>query len=135
MIGKITGDMRTILTGERTALNFLQRMSGIATKTREMKELLEDTGITLLDTRKTTPNMRLFEKYAVKVGGGTNHRYNLSDAIMLKDNHISAAGSIAKAVRMAQRLCAVYMQGRSGMRNNGAGRRGDRSESRYHHAR
>lgn len=102
VIGKITGDMRTILTGERTALNFLQRMSGIATKTREMKELLEDTGITLLDTRKTTPNMRLFEKYAVKVGGGTNHRYNLSDAIMLKDNHISAAGSIAKAVRMAR---------------------------------
>lgn len=102
VIGKITGDMRTILTGERTALNFLQRMSGIATKTREMKDLLKDTGITLLDTRKTTPNMRLFEKYAVKVGGGTNHRYNLSDAIMLKDNHISAAGSLAKAVRMAR---------------------------------
>lgn len=102
VIGKITGDMRTILTGERTALNFLQRMSGIATKTREMKDLLKDTGITLLDTRKTTPNMRLFEKYAVKAGGGTNHRYNLSDAIMLKDNHISAAGSLAKAVRMAR---------------------------------
>lgn len=98
----VTGDIRTLLSGERTALNYLQRMSGIATYTHEIVQLLEGSHTTLLDTRKTTPNMRLFEKYAVKVGGGSNHRYNLSDGVMLKDNHIGAAGSITKAVRMAK---------------------------------
>ena len=98
----MTGDIRTLLSGERTALNYLQRMSGIATYTHEIAQLLEGSHTTLLDTRKTTPNMRLFEKYAVKVGGGSNHRYNLSDGVMLKDNHIGAAGSITKAVRMAK---------------------------------
>ncbi|WP_305151486.1 carboxylating nicotinate-nucleotide diphosphorylase [uncultured Dubosiella sp.] len=102
LLGKVIGDIRTILTGERTALNYLQRMSGVATATHEVVEQLQDTAITLLDTRKTTPNNRLFEKYAVKVGGGTNHRYNLSDGVLLKDNHISAAGSIAKAIEMAR---------------------------------
>ncbi|WP_290092205.1 carboxylating nicotinate-nucleotide diphosphorylase [uncultured Dubosiella sp.] len=102
LLGKVIGDIRTILTGERTALNYLQRMSGVATATHEVVEQLQDTSITLLDTRKTTPNNRLFEKYAVKVGGGTNHRYNLSDGVLLKDNHISAAGSIAKAIEMAR---------------------------------
>lgn len=102
LLGKVIGDIRTILTGERTALNYLQRMSGVATATHEVVEQLQDTAITLLDTRKTTPNNRLFEKYAVKIGGGTNHRYNLSDGVLLKDNHISAAGSIAKAIEMAR---------------------------------
>lgn len=102
LLGKVIGDIRTILTGERTALNYLQRMSGGATATHEVVEQLQDTAITLLDTRKTTPNNRLFEKYAVKVGGGTNHRYNLSDGVLLKDNHISAAGSITKAIEMAR---------------------------------
>ena len=102
ILGKVVGDIRTILTGERTALNYLQRMSGIASATHEVVELLEGTGITLLDTRKTTPNNRLFEKYAVKVGGGCNHSYNLSDGVLLKDNHISAAGTIRKAVEMAR---------------------------------
>lgn len=102
LLGKVIGDIRTILTGERTALNYLQRMSGVATATHEVVEQLQDTAITLLDTRKTTPNNRLFEKYAVKVGGGTNHRYNLSDGVLLKDNHISAAGSIAKAIEMSR---------------------------------
>lgn len=99
----VTGDIRALLSGERTALNYLQRMSGIATYTNGIVKLLEGSGITLLDTRKTTPNMRIFEKYAVKAGGGTNHRYNLSDAVMLKDNHIGAAGSITKAVQMARK--------------------------------
>ena len=98
----LRGDIRALLSGERTALNYLQRMSGIATHTAAMNALLEGSGITLLDTRKTTPNMRIFEKYAVTVGGGTNHRYNLSDGVMLKDNHIGAAGSIAKAVARAR---------------------------------
>ena len=101
-LGVITGDIRVLLSGERVALNYLQRMSGIATYTHEIAQLLEGSHTTLLDTRKTTPNMRLFEKYAVKVGGGSNHRYNLSDGVMLKDNHIGAAGSITKAVRMAK---------------------------------
>ncbi|MBD5583510.1 MAG: carboxylating nicotinate-nucleotide diphosphorylase [Clostridia bacterium] len=101
-IGEITGDMRVILQGERTALNFLQRMSGIATYTAQTAELLKGSKTKLLDTRKTTPNMRLFEKYAVKVGGGNNHRYNLSDGVMLKDNHIGAAGGIKNAVRLAK---------------------------------
>ena len=88
LLGRVTGDIRVLLTGERTALNYLQRMSGIATYTNKIVTLLADTNITLLDTRKTTPNMRVFEKYAVKCGGGSNHRYNLSDGILLKDNHI-----------------------------------------------
>ena len=91
-----------LLSGERTALNFLQRMSGIATYTHSITELLKDTKIRLLDTRKTTPNMRIFEKYAVRAGGGGNHRYNLSDGVLLKDNHIGAAGGVAEAVRMAK---------------------------------
>ncbi len=98
----VTGDIRALLSGERTALNFLQRMSGIATYTNSIARLLEGSKTTLLDTRKTTPNMRIFEKYAVRAGGGSNHRYNLSDGIMLKDNHIGAAGSITKAVKMAK---------------------------------
>lgn len=98
----VTGDIRVLLSGERTALNYLQRMSGIATYTHSVAALLEGSGTKLLDTRKTTPNMRVFEKYAVKVGGGCNHRYNLSDGVLLKDNHIGAAGSVAEAVRMAK---------------------------------
>ena len=101
-IGLVRGDIRVLLSGERTALNYLQRMSGIATYTREIAELLKGTKTKLLDTRKTTPNMRIFEKYAVKVGGGYNHRYNLSDGILLKDNHIGAAGGVKEAVRMAK---------------------------------
>lgn len=101
-LGTITGDIRVLLSGERTALNYLQRMSGIATYTNEISQLLKGTKTKLLDTRKTTPNMRIFEKYAVKAGGGYNHRYNLSDGILLKDNHIGAAGSITKAVQMAK---------------------------------
>ena len=102
LMAVVTGDIRALLSGERTALHFLQRMSGIATYTHSIAELLKGSKTTLLDTRKTTPNMRIFEKYAVKVGGGSNHRYNLSDGVMLKDNHIGAAGSIAKAVAMAK---------------------------------
>lgn len=98
----VRGDMRAILTGERTALNFLQRMSGIATATRAMTALLEGSGLQLVDTRKTTPRLRLFEKYAVRAGGGGNHRYNLSDAILLKDNHIGAAGGVKNAVAAAK---------------------------------
>ena len=102
LMGIVTGDIRVLLSGERVALNYLQRMSGIATMTREYMKELEGTNTTLLDTRKTTPNMRPFEKYAVKVGGATNHRYNLSDGVLLKDNHIGAAGSITKAIKMAK---------------------------------
>lgn len=102
LMGKITGDIRVLLSGERVALNYLQRMSGIATYTHTVACLLEGTGTKLLDTRKTTPNMRIFEKYAVRVGGGYNHRYNLSDGVLLKDNHIGAAGSVTKAVKMAK---------------------------------
>ena len=101
-IGLVRGDIRVLLSGERTALNYLQRMSGIATYTREIADLLKGSKTKLLDTRKTTPNMRIFEKYAVKVGGGCNHRYNLSDGILLKDNHIGAAGGVKEAVRMAK---------------------------------
>lgn len=101
-LGLVRGDIRVLLSGERTALNFLQRMSGIATYTRKIADLLEGSGTRLLDTRKTTPGMRLFEKYAVKVGGGYNHRYNLSDGILLKDNHIGAAGGVKEAIRMAR---------------------------------
>lgn len=102
LLAKVTGDIRVLLSGERVALNYLQRMSGIATYTREVTKLLEGSSLTLLDTRKTTPNCRVFEKYAVRVGGGNNHRYNLSDGVLLKDNHIGAAGSVAKAVAMAK---------------------------------
>ncbi len=101
-IADLTGDIRVLLQGERTALNFLQRMSGIATYTREVSDLLKGRGTKLLDTRKTTPNMRIFEKYAVRCGGGHNHRFNLSDGVMLKDNHIGAAGGIARAVKLAK---------------------------------
>lgn len=101
-IGLVRGDIRVLLSGERTALNYLQRMSGIATYTRGIADLLKGTKTKLLDTRKTTPNMRIFEKYAVKVGGGYNHRYNLSDGILLKDNHIGAAGGVKEAVAMAK---------------------------------
>ena len=101
-IGTVRGDIRVLLSGERTALNYLQRMSGIATYTREIADLLKGSSTKLLDTRKTTPGMRIFEKYAVKVGGGCNHRYNLSDGILLKDNHIGAAGGVREAVRMAK---------------------------------
>ena len=102
LLAEVKGDIRVLLSGERTALNYLQRMSGIATYTSQLVKLLEGSKTKLLDTRKTTPNMRIFEKYAVKVGGGVNHRYNLSDGILLKDNHIGAAGSVKKAVQLAK---------------------------------
>ena len=101
-IGVIRGDIRVLLSGERTALNYLQRMCGIATYTRSIVEMLKGSNTKLLDTRKTTPNMRIFEKYAVTVGGGCNHRYNLSDGILLKDNHIGAAGGVKQAIQMAK---------------------------------
>ena len=102
LLGTVTGDIRVLLSGERVALNYLQGMSGIATYTKQVSKLLEGSKVTLLDTRKTTPNCRVFEKYAVRIGGGCNHRYNLSDGVLLKDNHIGAAGSVAKAVAMAK---------------------------------
>jgi nicotinate-nucleotide pyrophosphorylase (carboxylating) len=102
LMGKVTGDIRVLLVGERTGLNYLQRMSGIATYTNSIAELLKDSSIKLLDTRKTSPNNRIFEKYAVRVGGGNNHRYNLTDGVLLKDNHISAAGGVKNAVNMAK---------------------------------
>ena len=102
LMAKVYGDIRVLLSGERTALNYLQRMSGIATYTHEVAALLDGTDIKLLDTRKTTPNMRIFEKYSVRVGGGHNHRYNLSDGVMLKDNHIGAAGGVKEAIKMAK---------------------------------
>ena len=102
LLAVVTGDIRVLLSGERVALNYLQRMSGIATYTRQVADLLKGSHVTLLDTRKTTPNMRIFEKYAVRVGGGYNHRYNLSDGVLLKDNHIGAAGSVTKAIQMAK---------------------------------
>lgn len=102
LMAVVTGDIRVLLSGERVALNYLQRMSGIATYTHSIARLLEGSGTKLLDTRKTAPNMRVFEKYAVKVGGGYNHRYNLSDGVLLKDNHIGAAGGVKEAVRMAK---------------------------------
>lgn len=101
-IGIVRGDIRVLLSGERTALNYLQRMSGIATYTNSVVKLLEGSKTKLLDTRKTTPNMRIFEKYAVRAGGGYNHRYNLSDGILLKDNHIGAAGGVGNAIKMAK---------------------------------
>ena len=102
LLGTVTGAIRVLLSGERVALNYLQRMSGIATYTKQVSKLLEGSKVTLLDTRKTTPNCRVFEKYAVRIGGGCHHRYNLSDGVLLKDNHIGAAGSVAKAVAMAK---------------------------------
>ena len=102
LLGVVTGDIRVLLSGERVALNYLQRMSGIATYTSQVAALLEGTGIRLLDTRKTTPNNRIFEKYSVRVGGGNNHRYNLSDGVLLKDNHIGAAGGVKEAIAMAK---------------------------------
>ena len=102
LMAKVKGDIRVLLSGERVALNYLQRMSGIATYTNQVASLLKGSKTVLLDTRKTTPNMRIFEKYAVKCGGGQNHRYNLSDGILLKDNHIGAAGSITKAIEAAK---------------------------------
>lgn len=102
LLAELTGDIRALLSGERVALNYLQRMSGIATYTRAVASLLEGSATRLLDTRKTTPNMRIFEKYAVRVGGGNNHRYNLSDGVLLKDNHIGAAGGVAAAVKAAK---------------------------------
>lgn len=103
LMGKVKGDIRVLLSGERTALNYLQRMSGIATYTHSIAKLLEGTGIKLLDTRKTSPNNRIFEKYAVRAGGGNNHRYNLSDGVLLKDNHIGAAGGVKEAIAMAKK--------------------------------
>ena len=102
LMAKVYGDIRTLLCGERTALNYLQRMSGIATYTHSVAALLKGTKTKLLDTRKTTPNNRIFEKYSVRIGGGNNHRYNLSDGVMLKDNHIGAAGGVKKAIEMAK---------------------------------
>lgn len=102
LMGKVTGDIRVLLVGERTGLNYLQRMSGIATYTRSIADLLKDSKIKLLDTRKTSPNNRIFEKYAVRIGGGNNHRYNLTDGVLLKDNHIGAAGGVKEAVIMAK---------------------------------
>lgn len=104
LVGKIRGRAKAILEGERTALNFLQRMSGIATYTKKMVDALDSDHVKILDTRKTTPNMRIFEKYAVTLGGGYNHRYNLSDGIMFKDNHIDAAGGIREAVEKVRSL-------------------------------
>ena len=102
LIGKVFGDIRILLSGERTALNYLQRMSGIATYTNSVAKLLENTNTKLLDTRKTSPNNRIFEKYSVRIGGGNNHRYNLSDGVLLKDNHIGAAGGVKEAITMAR---------------------------------
>ena len=102
LVGKVRGDIRVLLSGERTALNYMQRMSGVATYTNNVAKLLEGTRTKLLDTRKTTPNNRIFEKYSVRVGGGNNHRYNLSDGVLLKDNHIGAAGGVKQAVAMAK---------------------------------
>lgn len=109
-LAQVRGDMRAILTGERTALNYLQRMSGIATYTAHVVRLLEGSSLRLVDTRKTTPNMRIFEKYAVRIGGGGNHRYNLSDAILLKDNHIGAAGGVRQAIAKAKAYAPFTMK-------------------------
>ena len=106
LMAKVHGDIRTLLCGERTALNYLQRMSGLATYTHSVAELLKGTGIKLLDTRKTTPNNRIFEKYAVRIGGGNNHRYNLSDGVLLKDNHIGAAGGVKEAIAAAKKYAS-----------------------------
>ena len=101
----LTGPARSILAGERTALNFLQRLSGIATGTRKLADLVGRSGVALLDTRKTTPGLRVFEKYAVRVGGGKNHRFGLFDAVLIKDNHLSLAGGVGSAVSLARKSC------------------------------
>ena len=123
LLAEVSGDVRVLLSGERTALNYLQRMSGIATYTNRVVSYLKGSKTKLLDTRKTTPNMRVFEKYAVRVGGGNNHRYNLSDGVMLKDNHIAAAGSITNAVKMAKNYASfvrkIHHQGRLCRYSNG----------------
>ena len=113
LLAVVTGDIRVLLSGERVALNYLQRMSGIATYTSQVAALLKGSKVTLLDTRKTTPNCRVFEKYAVRVGGGCNHRYNLSDGVLLKDNHIGAAGSVAKAIRWQKPMHLLSVRSRS----------------------
>lgn len=118
LLAKVKGDIRVLLEGERTALNYLQRMSGIATYTHGVAKLLDGTKIKLLDTRKTTPNNRLFEKYAVKVGGGNNHRYNLSDGVLLKDNHIGAAGSVSNAVKLARDYAPFVRKLRSRLKHS-----------------
>ncbi len=110
VIGVVKGNLRALLTGERVALNYLQRMSGIASYTKDLADVLKDSHIKLLDTRKTTPNNRIFEKYATRVGGASNHRYNLSDGIMLKDNHIAAAGSITKAVKATREYMRIVQK-------------------------
>ena len=109
LLGRVRGDIRVLLSGERVALNLLQRMSGIATCAREMAAALQGTNTRLLDTRKTTPGLRILEKYAVRVGGGYNHRFNLSDGVLLKDNHIAAAGGVREAVRLAREY-APFLQ-------------------------
>ena len=109
LLGRVRGDIRVLLSGERVALNLLQRMSGIATCAREMAAALQGTNTRLLDTRKTTPGLRTLEKYAVRVGGGYNHRFNLSDGVLLKDNHIAAAGGVREAVRLAREY-APFLQ-------------------------
>ena len=118
LLAVVTGDIRVLLSGERVALNYLQRMSGIATYTNTVAKLLVGTKTKLLDTRKTTPNMRIFEKYAVRVGGGYNHRYNLSDGVLLKDNHIGAAGSVTKSNTDGKGLCTVCSENRGGSRKS-----------------
>ena len=134
LLAVVSGNAHAILTGERTALNYLQRMSGIATYTNQVVSLLEGSSIRLLDTRKTTPNMRIFEKYAVRVGGGYNHRYNLSDGVLLKDNHINAAGGVAEAVKAAQEYAPFCTKDRGGNRDSGNGKGSCGSGSRYYHA-
>lgn len=110
LIGKVFGDIRILLSGERTALNYLQRMSGIATYTNSVSKLLENTNTKLLDTRKTSPNNRIFEKYSVRIGGGNNHRYNLSDGVLLKDNHIGAAGGVKEAVQWLRTMLLLSVK-------------------------
>lgn len=134
LLATVTGDIRVLLSAERTALNYLQRMSGIATYTNAVAKLLAGTKTTLLDTRKTTPCMRVFEKYAVTVGGGSNHRYNLSDGVMLKDNHIGAAGGVKGGHCRSKGVCSLRPQNRGRNGNSGYGKRSGRSRRRYHHA-
>ena len=135
LLATVNGDIRVLLSGERTALNYLQRMSGIATYTRSVAKLLEGSKTTLLDTRKTTPNMRIFEKYAVKIGGGQNHRYNLSDGVLLKDNHIGAAGSVTKAIEMARDYAPFVRKIEVECEKPRYGPRSSRCRCRHYHAR
>lgn len=135
VLATVVGDIRVLLSGERTALNYLQRMSGIATYTNNVAALLKGTNTKLLDTRKTTPCMRIFEKYAVRAGGGNNHRYNLSDAVMLKDNHIGRRRRCGKGSSDGKRLCIICLQNRGRDRESGYGQRSSGSRCRYHHVR